>query len=185
MPDCGSQSSCRPEFNHHQQSDTIIMAATHMCRKMGTTEGRVRRIVMSVEENKDLSRRWLEGIWGKGNLATVDELAGAGFVWHWAPVGVAGDREGYKQFVRMNFAAVSDVSSVTEDIVAEGDKVASRWTWRATHKGEFMGVPPTGKQMTLTGMCINRIVDGKIVEEWGEMDMLGVMQQLGAAPPPS
>ena len=140
---------------------------------------------MSVEENKDLARRWLDVVWGEGSLAAVDELAGADFVWHWAPGGVAADREGYKEFVKQNFAAVSDVSSIIEDIVAEGDKVASRWTWRATHKGEFMGVPPTGKQIALTGMCINRIVDGKIVEEWGEMDMLGVMQQLGAVPPSS
>ena len=139
---------------------------------------------MSVEQNKDLARRWLDEVWGKGSAATVDELAAADFVWHWAPPGVAGDREGYKQFLRMDFEAFADVSTATEDIVAEGDKVASRWTWRGTHKGEFMGVAPTGKQIALTGICINRIADGKIVEEWGEMDMLGLMQQLGAVPPP-
>ena len=140
---------------------------------------------MSVEQNKDLDRRWLEEVWGKGNVATVDELAGADFVWHWAPPGLAADREGYKEFVRMEFDAFADVSCVAEDVVAEGDKVAGRWTWRGTHKGEFMGVAPTGKQVTLTGICINRVVDGKIVEEWGEMDMLGLMQQLGAVPSPS
>ena len=140
---------------------------------------------MSIEQNKDLARRWLEEVWGKGNVATVDELAGADFVWHWAPPGLSADREGYKQFVRMECDAFADVSCATEDVVAEGDKVAGRWTWRGTHKGEFMGVAPTGKQVTLTGICINRVVDGKIVEEWGEMDMLGLMQQLGAVPPPS
>ncbi len=140
---------------------------------------------MSVEQNKDLARRWLEGVWGKGNVALVDELAGTDFVWHWAPPGLASDREGYRQFIRMNFEAFADVSCATEDVVAEGDKAAGRWTWRGTHKGEFMGVAPTGTRVTLTGIGINRIVDGKIVEEWCEMDMLGLMQQLGAVPPPS
>jgi steroid delta-isomerase-like uncharacterized protein len=140
---------------------------------------------MSVEEKKDLARRWLEEVWGKGSVAAVDELAGRDFVWHWAPPGLATDRDGYRQFVKMDFAAFADVSSATEDIVAEGDKVAARWTWRGTHKGEFMGVAATGKRVTMTGICINRIVGGKIVEEWGEMDMLGLMQQLGAVPPPS
>ena len=59
-----------------------------------------------------------------------------------------------------------------------------RWTWRATHKGEYMGIAPTGKQVTLTGIAISRVVDGKTVEEWGEMDNLGMMQQLGVVPPP-
>ena len=139
---------------------------------------------MSVEENKVLARRWLEEVWGKGSAAVVDGLAGDDFVWHWAPPGVGSDREGYKQFLRMDFEAFANVSCATEDIVAEGDRVASRWTWRGTHKGEFMGVAPTGKQVALTGMCINRFAGGKIVEEWGEMDMMGMMQQLGAVPPP-
>ena len=140
---------------------------------------------MSVEQNKSLARRWLEEVWGKGDMATVDELAGPDFVWHWAPPGLASDLEGYKRFMRMDFEAFDDVSSVADDVVAEGDKVVGRWTWSGTHKGEFMGVAPTGKRVTLTGICINRIADGKIVEEWGEMDMLGMMQQLGAVPPPS
>ena len=139
---------------------------------------------MSTEQNKALVRRWLEEVWGQGSAAAVDELAADDFVWHWAPPGVATDREGYKQFLRMDFEAFADVSCATEDIVAEGDRVASRWTWRGTHKGEFMGVAATGKQVALSGICINRFVGGKIVEEWGEMDMMGVMQQLGAIPPP-
>jgi steroid delta-isomerase-like uncharacterized protein len=138
---------------------------------------------MSLEQNKALVRRWLEEVWGRGDADTVDELSGDGFVWHWAPPGVATDREGYKQFLRMDFEAFADVSCATEDIVAEGDRVASRWTWRGTHKGDFMGVAPTGKRVTLTGIEINRIVDGKIVEEWCEVDMMGLMQQLGAVPP--
>lgn len=140
---------------------------------------------MSLEKNKALARRWLEQVWSKGNLAELDELYAANFVWHWAPPGVASNREGYRQFVTANFAAFSDVRCPAEEIVAEGDKVVVRWTWRATHKGEYMGIAPTGKQITMTGICILRIADGKIAEEWGEMDMLGMMQQLGAVPSPS
>jgi predicted ester cyclase len=80
----------------------------------------------------------------------------------------------------MNFAAFGDVRCI-----AEGDKVVVRWTWRATHnKGEYMGIAPTGKQVTLAGITISRVVDGKTVEEWGEMDNRGMMQQLGVVPPP-
>ena len=138
---------------------------------------------MSIEENKAIARRWMEEVWGKGSLAAVDELCAPDFVWHWAPPGVASDREGYKQNVTMSFAPFADIRSTIEDMVAEGDKVVVRWTWRGTHKGEFMGIAPTGKQVTLTGISIIRIAGGKIVEEWGEMDMLGWMQQLGVVPP--
>jgi len=140
---------------------------------------------MSAEQNKAVVRRWLAEVWGKGNLAVVDELAGSGFVWHWSSPAFGSDREGYKQFLAMDFDAFDDVSCSTEDVVAEGDRVASRWTWRGTHKKEYMGAAPTGKQVALTGICVNRFADGKIVEEWCEMDMMGMMQQLGAASPPA
>jgi predicted ester cyclase len=83
------------------------------------------------------------------------------------------------------FGPLADVHSTTEDMVAEGDKVAIRWTWRGTHnKGEHIGVTPTGKQAMITGISILRIAGGKIVEEWGEMDTLGFMEQLGVFPTP-
>ena len=139
---------------------------------------------MSIEENKALVRRLMEEVWDKGSLAAIDELYATDFVWRWALPGMAPNREGYKQCVTMNFAAFAEVHCTVEDIVAEGDKVALRWTWGGTHKGKYMGIAPTGKQVTLTGIVISRIVGGKNVEEWGEMDMLGMMQQLGAVPPP-
>ncbi len=138
---------------------------------------------MSVEENKAIARRSMEDVWGKGDLAAIDELYATDFVWHWAPSAGAPDREGYKQNVTTTFAPFADIHSITEDMVAERDKVVARWTWRGTHKGEFMGIAPTGKQVTVTGISIFRIAGGKIVEEWAEMDMLGMMQQLGAVPP--
>ena len=139
---------------------------------------------MSTEENKAIARRWGAEVWGKGSLAAVDELYAADFARHSALPGMTPDREGYKQGVSMNFAVFGDVQSTLEDIVAEGDKVAVRWTWRGTHKGELMGIAPTGKQVMITGIGILRIVGGKIVEEWGEMDSVGMMQQLGVFPPP-
>ena len=138
---------------------------------------------MATEENKAIARRWGEEVWGKGNLATIDELFAPDFVFNYPPPGAAPDLKGYKQTVTMLSTAFADIQCTAEDVVAEGDKVAVRWTWRGTHKGEFMGIAPTGKQATVTGISILRIVGGKIVEEWGEMDNLGMMHQLGALPP--
>ena len=138
---------------------------------------------MSTEENKAITRRWTDEVWSKGSLAAMNELLATNFVFNWAPPGVASDWEGYKQTVTMEFAAFPNLHFTTEDMVAEGDKVVVRWTGRFTHKGEYMGIAPTGKQVTMTGISILRIVGGKIMEEWTEMDMLGLMQQLSAVPP--
>jgi len=79
-------------------------------------------------------------------------------------------------------AGLPDVEVVSEDVIAEGDKAVVRWTGRGTHQGVLLGIPPTGKQVTWTGMTIYRIADGKIVEERGEEDALGFLQQLGVVP---
>ena len=76
------------------------------------------------------------------------------------------------------------MASTIEDLFAEGDKVVLRFTFHGTHQGEFMGVAPTGKQVTMPGIDIFRIADGKIVELWGQEDVLGMMQQIGAIPGP-
>jgi predicted ester cyclase len=79
-------------------------------------------------------------------------------------------------------SAVSDMHQTIEDLVAEGDKVACRWSGRGTHVGDLMGAAPTGKAITITGIVIYRIANSKIQEEWDYSDMLGLMQQLGVAP---
>ena len=84
----------------------------------------------------------------------------------------------------MFLSAFPDTQMTVEDELADGDKVATRWTATGTHTGELMGIPPTGKQVTVTGMDINRLVGGKIVEHWGEFDQMGMMQQLGVVPAP-
>ena len=139
---------------------------------------------MSVEQNKAIARRWGEEVWGKGSLDAIDELLAADIIFNYPPPGVAPNREAYKQTVTMFQVALPDIQYTVEDMVAEGDRVAVRWTGRGTHKGEFMGIPPTGKPVTITGISILRIAGGKIVEEWTEDDILGVLQQLGVFPPP-
>ena len=91
--------------------------------------------------------------------------------------------EAYKQWVGRVSAGLADRQSTIEDQIAEGDMVVTRWTFRGTHTGELMGIAPTGKQVTVTGISIDRVVGGKIVEEWNEMDDLGMMEQLGVVPP--
>ena len=138
---------------------------------------------MSIEENKVLASRWTEEIWNQGNPAAIDELCAPNFVFNYAPPGMAPDRESYKKTIAMFHAAFPEMHLINENVIAEGDKVAIRWTSHSIHKGEFMGIAPTGKRVTMTGNSIAHIVGGKIVQEWTEMDMLGLMQQLGVFPP--
>ena len=137
---------------------------------------------MSLDENKALARRWNEEIWSRGKLSVVDEFLATNFVFNYAPPGVTPDKEAYKQAVTMFHNACPDMHYNIEDMVAEGDKVVVRWVGRGTQKGEIIGIAPTGKELTVTGISILRIVGGKIAEEWTEMDVLGVLQQLGAFP---
>ncbi|MCP8314568.1 MAG: ester cyclase [archaeon] len=136
---------------------------------------------MSTDGNKAIARRWNEDVWSKRNLPAIDNLLAADFVFNYPPPNVKPNREVYKQVVKVYFVGFPDFKSTIEDMLAEGDKVAVRWTGRGTHKGEFMGVDPTGKMVKITGISILRITGGKIVEEWTEMDNLGAMQQLGVA----
>ncbi len=139
---------------------------------------------MSAEANKALFRRVVEDIWHQGNLAVVDELFGSDYVYYAPGVPELRGPDGFKQFVTMVRTAFPDLRFTLEDQIAEEEKVVTRWTARGTHRGELMGIPPTGKQATWTGVIISRIANGKIVEEWETEDALGMLQQLGAVPPP-
>jgi steroid delta-isomerase-like uncharacterized protein len=88
----------------------------------------------------------------------------------------------HRQFGLGTFSAFPDIKRPVEDLVAAGDKVVARWTSFGTHSGEFMGVPATGRFLRTSGITIFRLEDGKIVEEWSESDMLGMLQQVGAIP---
>ena len=136
------------------------------------------------EENKALMRRELEEVWNKHNPDAVDEFYAPDLVNHSAPPGMPNDREGFKAFVGMNLGAFPDVKVTIDILVAEGDKVISRWTGTGTHTGELMGIPATGKRIEMTGITIVSVADGKIAEFWMESDQMGLMQQLGVVPPP-
>jgi len=135
---------------------------------------------MSTEDNKALVRRLYAEVMGKGNMAEADELLSTNYVEH-LPVPTPG-REGLKQLVMMVLSAFPDIHPTVEDAVAEGDRVAVRIVARGTHQNAFMGIPPSGKAVEWREMHIYRVVGGKIVEHWGEIDQLGLLQQIGAIP---
>lgn len=139
---------------------------------------------MSVEENKAIARRFYEEVWNKHNLAALEEFMATDLIDHDPWLGQAPGREGMKQQLALLLAAFPDLQFTVDLIIAEGDMVASRLTVSATHTGEFIGIPPTGTQGTITGSEIFRIAGGKVVERWGNFDILGMMQQLGVIPPP-
>ena len=140
---------------------------------------------MSAEQNKALIRRLMEEVFHRGNTSLVDELVAPDFVEHEElPPGIPPGREAVKQLPTIFRSAFPDFKVTTNDVIAEGDKVAVRSTWSGTHKGEFMGIPPTGKGISFEVIDITRITGGKIVEHWGQMDNLGMMQQLGVIPAP-
>lgn len=139
---------------------------------------------MSTEENKAHVRRGFEAISKKNlaNLAVFYELLNPDIVFHNASTTIQG-LEAYKQFLSMHITAFPDLHFTIEDMIAEGDLVVVRYTIRGTHKGDLMGIPPTGKQVTWTGIDIFRFVNGKLVEEWYNGDDLGLLQQIGVIPP--
>jgi steroid delta-isomerase-like uncharacterized protein len=137
---------------------------------------------LSAEENKAVTRRFLEEIFTAGNLELVDELFASNYVLHdpSVPQEVRGP-EGMKQYVAMYRAAYPDTHFTIEDQIAEGDEVVTRWTGQGTHQGELMGIVPTGRVVTVTGIEVDRITGGKIEETWVNYDALGMMHQLGVA----
>src|SRR2546422_11438023 len=141
---------------------------------------------MSTEENMAIVRRFTEEGWGEKNLDVVDELVAADMVDH-NPVGMLEQQqgaEGVKSSITMIQGGFPNFSIAIDEMLADKDKVAIRWTIRGTHEGTFMGIAPTGKLVTWSGVNILRITGGKIVEESGQVDIAGLMQQLGALPSP-
>jgi steroid delta-isomerase-like uncharacterized protein len=140
----------------------------------------------AVSANKEIVRHVVDEVWGKRNLEVVDELIAQNYVGHdpTQPEPIQG-REGFKAFVGMYQAAFHDAAVTIDDQIAEGDRVVTRWTGRGTHTGELMGIEPTGKEVTVSGITVSRLADGKIAEEWELMDALGMLVQLGAVPQPA
>jgi steroid delta-isomerase-like uncharacterized protein len=137
---------------------------------------------MSIEENKALARRWCEAF-NAQDWAGIVALTAPAFVQHGAPPGIAADLAGHHQLLTALWTAFPDAQQVNDELIAEGDKVVERYTVRGTHRGAFLGLPPTGKRVRVSALGIDRIEDGQIVETWISMDTLGLLQQLGALPP--
>ena len=144
---------------------------------------------MSAEENKALVRYWIEEVINKGNLAVVDAMCPPGYVGHNPHHPLkdqpAGPEEVKEHVVRTLRTAFPDLQQSIEDMIAEGDKVVVRSTFRGTHQGPFAGIAPTGKRLSMTAIEIFRVKDGKLPEHWINADYLGAMQQLGAIPAPN
>ena len=139
---------------------------------------------MSTEENKASVRRFSEEVFNKKKLAAIDDFYAPNLIDHSLPAGVPGGIEGQRQGIAMLLTAFPDLHLMVEDIIAEGDKIVVRMTFRGTHQGAFVGIPPTGKQVTVTEIAILRIANGKAIEQWTNVDELGLMQQLGVIPAP-
>ena len=136
---------------------------------------------MSFEENKAVVRRLVEEFWNQGNTAAADELMTAD-----ATIILPGrgqvSKENFKAFAVTLPGAFPDWHSTLEEMIAEDDQVAERWTGRGTHQGEFQGIAPTGRQVTVPGFVFYRVASGKIAEFRGLFDGLSMLQQLGAIP---
>ncbi|HWQ13187.1 MAG TPA: ester cyclase [Roseiflexaceae bacterium] len=137
------------------------------------------------EANKALAREFFEAVWNQHNPGAADTYFAADYVDHnlvlpGQPQGVAGARAVFESFI----AAFPDVHFTIDTQLAEGDMVATRWTATGTNSGPLMGMPPSGKPITVTGIDIVRIAGGKIAERWGMFDGLAMMQQVGAIPAP-
>ncbi len=136
------------------------------------------KVDLQMEENKALVQRYIEEM-DNHNWLIFSELFAKDFVAHWpGGIDVRGP-EGVEKTAKNFFIAFPDLKHFIEDIVAEGDKVVVRYTMHGTHEGEFMGIVPTGKQVTFTATVFYRIENGKIIEAWVDNDALGMMQQLG------
>ncbi len=133
---------------------------------------------MSVEVNKAQTRQIIDQGWNKGNMDALNDLISPDFVNHTASNSNE-TRDGFKQRVQTVRTAFPDWELTAEEMLGEGDKVVTRWRGRGTHRGPFRGIPATGKKIEVTGIAIDRVVDGKRVEGWVEWDMLGLLQQLG------
>lgn len=162
-----------PEHGEHRPSDQPM--------SRGTTGGRS----LSAEENEAMIRRYWQDASTRGVLAVIDDYFAPDIIAH-PPTSVSPEpirgRDAWKQFTSAHWGAFPDLTATVEDVISEDDRVAVRLTARGTHMGPLMGLPPTGKPVSFSGMEIFRLANGTIAESWGQFDALNLLQQLGAVP---
>ena len=157
-----------------EEADAIWRTGSSNGRRSGTSEAEWR-----------YWQRWFDELWNKKNYDIVYEYVDQDFTAH----GAGGQRlkqgpEGPKGMVKAWHAAMPDGKMTIDDIITEGELSTIRMTWEATHTGKFGDIPPSGKRIKVTSIGIDKVVNGKITEGWGELDMLGMLQQMGAIPKP-
>lgn len=136
----------------------------------------------SLEQNKALMRSYIEEAWNKGDFEFIDKNFSSDFVNHGTFPGQSTDRDGVKWVINNIRNAIPDVHFTMEDMIAEGDKVVTRWLAKGTHKGDLMGAKPTGNKISVSATVIDRIKDGKVIEHWANRDDLSFLQQIGLIP---
>ena len=137
----------------------------------------------SREEMTRVNRRFIE-IFQSGDVDAIDEVCAPNYVDHDPGPGQSPDREGLKQWLRSSRDSFSDISFTVEDEIIEGDKLCVRSRFSGRHTGDFQGMPPTNKTVSIQSIDILRIENGKAVEHWGVLDAAGMLQQLGMMPGP-
>jgi steroid delta-isomerase-like uncharacterized protein len=133
------------------------------------------------DQNKAVMRRTCEEVWNGRNPDAAGEVVARDFVGHAPPDEIHGP-EGYRRYFGGLRKAFPDLHFTIDEQIGEGDRVVTRWTAHGTQEGEFNGIPPTGKKVTITGILIDSVAAGKSVECWTNMDSIGLMQQLGIIP---
>jgi steroid delta-isomerase-like uncharacterized protein len=140
---------------------------------------------MSTTQNKDIVlRQWYQELWDKWDVNVADELCTADYRLHLPGSAAAVDRDTTKGVIKMFSVAFPDLRHTVEEMVAEGDTVAARWSVRGTHRGDFQGIAPTGKQVNVSGTTVHHMLNGQIGETWLTFDTMDLLQQLGAVPRP-
>ncbi len=140
--------------------------------------------VNETQANKAMVRRFFEEVWSTGDIGRRDDFLHADYRGHMAGAEAPIDRDGWTAWFQGFRVAFPDARFTVEDLLGEGDRVAARLTMRGTHAGALNGIPPTGRAVVVTGMSIERLVGGRIVEGWNQNDALGLLTQLGVLPPP-
>lgn len=135
-------------------------------------------------DNEKIARRLLDEVWNKGNYGVVDEIVASNYVNHdpQVPEELRRGPEGLKTHVKTQREGAPDLRCTVDQALTAGDNVILRWTATGTNTGRFMGMPATNKRINVTGITINRVQNGKIVESFTSWDMLGLLQQLGFVP---
>lgn len=140
---------------------------------------------MPGDENTDLLERYIREVWGEGKPDAVDRFASEAFRRHGSPGSAPLDRAAQIERLKAFREAFPDITIEVEDVVSAGDRIAFRSVMRGTHRGEFVGIPPTGRQVTVGLVDIIRVENGRFAEQWGGPDMLDLVRQLGATVRPS